>query len=195
MKIVGIIGKSGSGKTTVSGFLEELGAQVINCDLIAREVTAPGSEGLSQIAQTFGAQYLLPDGSLNRKMLGNLVFGDASALQKLNQITHPRIEKRVQELIDTADKDLILLDAPVLLETGLKNFVSHIILVTSTHNKERIKLRDCLSETEATKRLNAQRSDAYFRNYADIVIENDGSVEELRAKTVQLYHALCKEEL
>ncbi len=195
MKTVGIIGKSGSGKTTVSGFLEEMGAQVINCDLVAREVTAPGSDALLKIAETFGAEYLLPDGSLNRKKLGALVFGDSAALQKLNQITHPRIEKRVQELLASAGKELVLLDAPVLLDTNLKNLVSHIILVTSTHNKERIKLRDGLSEKEAQERLNAQAKDAYFRQYADIVIENDGSVEELKEKTVRLYQALCKEEL
>ncbi len=194
MRTIGIIGKSGSGKTTVGRFLKELGAEIIDCDQIAREVTAVGSEGLSKIAKTFGGGYLLSDGSLNRRKLGSLVFGDPSALRKLNEITHPAIEKRVMELIASANKELILLDAPVLLETNLKNLVSHIILVTSTHNKERLRQRDSLSAQEAQKRLNAQRSEEYFKKHADHIIENDGSLEELKEKTTKLYQKLCKEE-
>lgn len=196
-KIIGIIGKSGSGKTTVSRILEECGAHVINCDLIAREIVEPGSAALRQIEETFGTKYLQPDGSLNRKKLGKLVFQEPEALKKLNAVTHPQIEKQVLKRIESIRDGIILLDAPVLLETELKKLVSDIILVTSTHNKliERLKKRDSLKAADAENRLNAQRTDAYFKKYAGMVLENSGSLAELRKKTKSIYETLLKEDL
>ncbi len=195
-KVIGITGKSGAGKSTACDIFHELGAAVVDCDKIAREIVEPGSEALSLIRENFGEEYLLPDGTLHRKKLGSLVFSNPDALRRLNEITHPQIEKEAKKKIDAVAEGLILLDAPVLLETQLKNLVSDIILVTSVQDNmiERLTKRDGLTPAEAQRRLDAQQPESALYPHATILLKNNGSYEELAAKIQELYETLLKEE-
>lgn len=193
--IIGLTGGIGTGKSTVSAMLKAKGIMVIDSDQIAREVVEPGSKALAQIVAHFGQEVLLPDGRLNRKALGVRVFGNEEERKRLMEITHPAIFAETEKRISEAKKNgeaLIVLDSPLLIETGRYKQTDLVVLVYADEETQlqRIMSRDNLTEEEARYRINAQMPIDEKRQYADIIIDNRGTIEELEVQVAQLLNRL-----
>jgi dephospho-CoA kinase len=194
--IVGLTGGIGSGKSTVAAILADLGARVIDADRVGHDVYAPGTEGLRQVAEAFGPGVVAPDGTVDRRALGALVFADPAALARLNAIVHPLIAAEIARRIaaaraDTADVPIVI-EAAVLLEAGWRTLVDRLWVVTTTRENAitRVMAARGLARAEVERRLDAQLADAERRRAADVVIENDGSPAELRARVEGAWDAL-----
>ncbi|MBB4961401.1 dephospho-CoA kinase [Micromonospora polyrhachis] len=187
---IGLTGGIGSGKSVVARRLAQLGAVIIDADRIAREVVAPGTEGLREIATTFGSGVLQDDGSLDRAALGVVVFGDHAARARLEAITHPRVRARTAQLVAEAPPDAIVVnDVPLLVEVGLAA-TYHLVIVVETEQSIRIDrlVRDRgMSAEEAYQRIRAQTSDALRRAAADALLTNNGRLDELHAAVDALW--------
>jgi dephospho-CoA kinase len=188
---VGLTGGIGSGKSTVAGRLAELGAVVIDADVVAREVVEPGSPGLAAVAEAFGPQVLQPDGSLDRAGLGRVIFEDERARRRLNAILHPRIEARTAELVGAVPPDAVLLhDIPLLVEYHLGSGY-HLVLVVHAPGTERVRrlvVDRGMAEAEAWQRVRAQADDDARRAAADVWLDNSGPREALLAEVDRLWH-------
>lgn len=193
--IVGLTGGLATGKSLVAGELKRLGAHIIDADLIAREVVEPGCPAYNDIVKEFGKSVVLPDGRLDRKALGNIVFHDRAALDKLNDITHPRIRERIGEEVKRHEAEgdrLIVLDVALLIEMGVKYHVEKIIVVAAEKEQqiERAMQRDGLSREEAQKRLSCQMDIKEKLEFADYVIDNSTTREAALEQTRALFDEL-----
>lgn len=191
LKVFGLTGGIGSGKSTVASLLRERGVPVVDADELAREAVAPGSEGLAQVLAAFGDELLAADGSLDRKRLGALVFGDESARKRLNALTHPIVRRLSQERFAELDRQGVALaayDVPLLFEVGLDAALRPVVLVAASEQTqiERVRSRDGLSDADARARISAQLPLAEKRRRADYVLENDGSRVDLAAQVEAL---------
>ena len=197
--VLAITGTMGSGKSTASTILAELGADVISADVLAREVVAPGSPALEEIQARFGSSILSESGELKRAALAEIVFSDHSALRDLEAITHPRIRELSTDRFKAALErgcSLIVYDCPLLFESKLESLGFKAILLIAAPEKTciaRICARDNISEDEARARLAAQLPIEYKRENSDIIIENDGSIEDLRNALVKVIEDLASE--
>jgi len=183
---IGLTGGIGSGKSTVAARLAELGAVVIDSDQLAREVVAVGSPGLARVVERFGSGVLAPDGSLDRPGLGRLVFGDPAALADLNAIVHPLVRARSEALTAEAagaGAAVVVHDVPLLVENKLAAGYDRVVVVEAplSLRLQRLAGRGLDPDT-ARARIAAQASDEERRAVADIVLDNSGSVAELRAQ-------------
>jgi len=193
MKAIGLTGGIASGKSTVSNILKELGAVVIDVDLIGRDVVVQGETAYNKIIENFGEDILMPDGSINRKKLGNIVFSDHQNLTLLNQITHPEIIKKVKDIISFYEKEnnkAVVVDAAILIEMGLYKCVDCIWLVVVDKETQLIRLmeRDKLSRNNAQNRINAQITDEQRMEYANVVIDNTQTLDKVKEKVSELWH-------
>lgn len=194
-RVFGVTGGIGSGKSRVAALLRARGVPVVDADELAREVVAPGSAGLSEVVSAFGPEVLGPDGALDRKRLGALVFSDETARKRLNAITHPRVralsQARFTELAQRG-ATLVAYDVPLLFEAGLDAVLRPVVVVAASEPTQlaRIVARDGLSEAEARARIQAQLPMDEKRRRADYVLENDGSLEALEAQVDQLLEQL-----
>lgn len=182
--IIGLTGGIASGKSTVSAMLQELGLPVIDADQIARQIVEPGQRAFNDIVREFGPRVVGPDGQLDRKALGEMVFANPELRLKLNNITHPRLwevfDYRMRQL--TPDTKIVVWDVPLLLETGMDKRVDEVWLVwvDVPMQIERLKNRDNLTEEEARQRLQAQMPIDEKMKRADRIIDNRGTIEETR---------------
>ena len=187
---IGLTGGIGSGKSTVTAALAEFGAVVIDADLLAREVLAPGSDGLQAVVARFGEGVLAVDGSLDRPALASAVFGDESARRDLEGITHPRIAERTAQLMAEVPADQIVVhDVPLLVEKRMGS-AYHLVIVVDAHQAtrlERLVQQRGMSEADARARMDHQATDDQRLVAADVVLSNEGSVEETRAATRTLW--------
>ena len=182
-KITGLTGGSGSGKSTAADELRLLGAVVIDADKIGHDIILKGHPAYDDIVKYFGEEILLPDGEINRKALGKIVFSDPDKLNKLNNMTHPRITDEIRRIISENPDREIVIDAAVLLDCeGIKNLCGKVIVVCADTDMRinRISSRDSISPEAAKARIFAQRSDAELTAFADIVWHNNGSESEFR---------------
>jgi len=193
-KIVGLTGGIATGKSTVSSLLKDWGAEVIDADLVARAVVEPGQLAWQEIRRSFGDEFFQEDGTINRAKLGALVFKDKDALAKLNKITHPKIAERIKEAIiywQGVDHQppLLVVDAPLLIETNLQVLVEEVWLVTCNEKEQirRLMARNNLSHTDALARIKAQMPLEEKKKYADQVIDNSGSIEETQRQVASLW--------
>lgn len=199
--LVGLTGSIGSGKSEVARILEREGAAIIDADLLAREVVAPGSAGLREVVDEFGASVLSDDGALNRKALAALVFSDPVKRAKLEQITHPRIRAlflaRLAELraAPAAHRPAIVVYVvPLLFESRYDYEELDAIVVVSTTREValcRVIARDGCSIEQAESRYNAQLPIAEKVRQADFVIDNSGTLEELSERVRTIFPRLC----
>jgi len=186
--IYGLTGGTGSGKTTVAEYLKEFGCTVVDADIIARSVTAKGSPVLDVLAGIFGQDIIDENGELIRKKLGSIVFGDADKLEQLNDIMREALdEKMLAALKEAQDSRLygkVFFDAPTLFESKREHFVDKIWVVAADREKriERIMKRDGISREEVEKRMANQLPDEEKESRADVVIINDGTLEDLKEK-------------
>lgn len=194
---LGLTGGIATGKSTVSNHFKELGIPVLDADVVAREVVEPGQPALADIVAEFGDEMLLPDGSLNRKALGAVVFGNPEKLAKLNQFTHPRVQASMRAQADAYAKagvPLIVLDIPLLLEGKNAAGADAVMVVTvpADVQQERLMDRNQLSAEDARKRMNSQMPMAEKEQLADYVIDNSGTIaetyEQVDAVLAQLPH-------
>ena len=180
--LIGLTGRSGSGKTAAAGYLCGKGLPVIVSDDVVREVEKKGEPCLAALAGAFGAGVLNEDGELNRHRLGEICFSDREKLQMLNSIVHPYVIERILEETETLAEQgerCCIVEAPQLVESGLIDRVDRVVLIRSSRNLERLLLRDGVSEEQLRARLNAQYTDEYLAEIADIVIDNDSTLEDL----------------
>lgn len=193
MSVIGLTGGIASGKSLVSATLRQLGAKVVDADEVARLVVEPGTVGLAEIRQVFGDAILNPDGSLNRKTLGNIVFADPDKLKRLNEITHPQIYKYFKNEIDNfhkhRDYPALILDVPLLIEAGFHRLADEVWLVVVPKEVQvnRVMERDGVSREQALQRISSQMSVEEKQKYADVIIDNSGSTESTRQKVVELW--------
>jgi dephospho-CoA kinase len=195
MKVIGLTGGIASGVSLVARMFSELGAEVIEADQVSREVVRPGTAALRQIVETFGPHVLAPDGSLDRRRLGQIIFENPDARARLNHITHPLIRRRIWERLGEVRRmrpeAVVIIDIPLLLDTsGPETFdLDGVIVVTASPDQqiERTMMRDGLSREEAQRRVDVQRPVALKAADADWVINNSGSVEETRRQVQALW--------
>jgi dephospho-CoA kinase len=195
LRVFGLTGGIGSGKSTVAALLRERGVPVVDADELAREALAPDSPGLSAVITAFGPGVLLPDGSLDRKRLGALVFADPDARKKLNGITHPIVRQLSQgrfAALEALGVRLAGYDVPLLFEVGLDQTLRPVVVVAASEatQLQRILERGGLSREEAQARIAAQWPLTEKRARADHVIDNDGSRAELAAQVDVLVERL-----
>jgi dephospho-CoA kinase len=192
MRVLGLTGGIGSGKSIVAQMFARLGAVVIDADQLAREVVEPGQPALQEIAATFGRDVLLPDGRLDRPKLAGIIFADAVARAKLDAITHPRIRTRIDELIKArrSGPGVLIVDIPLLYENKRTRSVEKVIVVWVDPQTQlrRIRQRDGLSVEAARQRIAAQMPIEAKRARADHVIDNSGTKEDTRRQVEAIYH-------
>lgn len=189
---VGLTGGIGAGKSVVAKILEDLGAYIVDTDALAREVVAPNSDGFMEIARVW--PQVVRTGALDRAALGEIVFNDPSARERLNAIVHPHIRRLAMEREGRAKHDqLIVHVVPLLFETGYDRLVDKTIAVVAPEDSRiaRIVARDGIDEARVRARMAAQIDPEDARKRADYVIENDGSFERMRERTSEVYRTLA----
>ena len=188
---VGLTGGIASGKSVVASLLEELGAAVVDMDVIAREQTAPGMPALDLIAREFGPEIIAADGSLDRARLRERVFGTPAARKRLEAILHPRIRKAAWEQAATAPGSYLVMVIPLLAETGITTGLDRVLVIDAPREMqvERLRRRDGSTHQQAREILASQASRRQRRALADDVILNDAGLPELLAET-EKFHRL-----
>ncbi len=192
---VGLTGGVASGKSTVAAMLAELGAVVVDADLLAREVVAPGTDGLAEVVAAFGEEVLAEDGSLDRPAMGAIVFADESRRRVLEGIIHPRVRARAAEIEAAAPAGAVVVhDIPLLTETGQAASFDAVLVVdvpVATQVERMVSLRG-MSPEEAASRVAAQASREDRLTIATYVIDNTGTLAELRARVDEVHAALTR---
>jgi len=190
---VGLTGGVASGKSTVSAILDELGAVVIDADVLAREVVARGTDGLREVVAAFGPDVLTDDGELDRPAMGTIVFADPEKRRVLEAIIHPRVRARGAEIEATAGPDSVVVhDIPLLAETGQAEAFDAVIVVdvpTDLQVERMVELRGMTRE-DAEARVAAQASREERLAIATHVIDNTGTLEDLRRRVTEVYREL-----
>lgn len=187
MRVIGLTGGIASGKSTVAGIISNHGMPVIDADQLARDAVLPGSQGLSRIADAFGAALLKDDGTLDRAALAERIFSDPAAREKLESILHPAIkklaEKRLAELRQSGEA-VVFYMAPLLIEAGATDRVDEIWVVYVDRETQlaRIQDRDAVSREDAIRRVAAQMPMDEKAGYGRIVIDNSGTLQELEER-------------
>nr|WP_221493602.1 dephospho-CoA kinase [Actinomadura coerulea] len=192
---VGLTGGIGSGKSEVSRRLREHGAVVIDADRIAREVVEPGTPGLAAVVAEFGRDVLLPSGALDREKVGRIVFADPDRLAALNAIVHPLVGERMQELMDAAPADAVVVyDVPLLAENGLAGMYDEVVVVDAPEETQldRLVARRGMTEEDARARMANQASRADRRAVATHVIDNSGTLADLKTQIDALWASLTR---
>ncbi|MGA2399381.1 MAG: dephospho-CoA kinase [Steroidobacteraceae bacterium] len=187
---IGLTGGIASGKSTVEQRFRELGIPVINADDSARAVVAPGEPGLAAVIAHFGRRLLTPEGELDRRALRSLIFADPNSRKELETLLHPLIRADMDRRVLESEGPYIVLSIPLLIEGGARDRVDRVLLVDADESLqlERLMSRDAVSSEEARATLAAQASRAARLQGADDVIENAGTVSELRQAVDRIHH-------
>ncbi|MBS4461669.1 MULTISPECIES: dephospho-CoA kinase [unclassified Facklamia] len=191
MKVIGLTGGIATGKSTVSQYLISKGYEVIDADLVAREVVEVGQPGLVALVQSFGSSILTVDGQLDRKRLGTLIFSDVPKRQMVNELLHPYIFERIRRKREQSNQAILFIDMPLLFEVGYEKQVDEVWLVYVSKDVQLTRLmeRDSLSMDLAKERLSSQWPIEQKRQLVTTIIDNSGSV---KATYQQVEQALLK---
>jgi dephospho-CoA kinase len=195
-KTIGLTGGIGSGKSTVASMLADLGAVVINADAVGHDIYRPHTDGWRQVTAAFGPSIVCADQTIDRAALGAIVFADPAELRRLNAIVHPLIAAEIHRRIDALRAEgtaaAIVVEAAVLIEAGWQRLVDTVWLVVAgrTVVTERITTQRGLSADDVARRIDSQLSDDERRRFADVVIENTGSLDALRHEVARLWQHL-----
>ena len=200
LTVAGLTGGIASGKSTVADMLAESGARIVDADRIARQAVQPGREAWQAVRNRFGKDILQPNGSLDRVKLGNLVFHDHALKAELERIVHPFVFRQMAAVLENLGKQqpgaVVVLDIPLLIESGLHSTLplNVLVYVPETIQRERLIRRDGLEDAEARARIRAQMPIDAKRAYADVIIDNAGSLTATRRQAVALFRRLCAAE-
>ena len=180
MYVIGLTGNIGTGKSTVLGMLQRLGARTADADRLAHEVVEPGEPAYRAIIDEFGAQVVAPDGRIDRRRLGEIVFADPSRLKRLEELTHPAVTMRIGEIIASAQEPVVVIEAIKLIEAGGRSWCNAVWVVVAPPEQQVARLVTArgMAEAEARQRLAVQGSIAPKLALADVVIDNSGTVED-----------------
>jgi dephospho-CoA kinase len=194
MKVIGLTGGIGSGKSRFVQYLAEFGAAVIDADRLGHEVLK-STQVREELVAAFGREILNLDGEIDRGRLAGVVFNDEAALRKLNRITHPKIFQMVRAQLEAEKQkgtEVAVIEAPLLIEAGWLELIDEVWVVTASETtvSDRLKERGGLSESQARARIGAQASDAERLGHADVIINNDGSPDELKETARRLWERL-----
>jgi dephospho-CoA kinase len=199
MKVIGLTGGIASGKSTVSQFLKELGAVTIDADKVGHEAFKPNTETWREVVDAFGKEILNPDGEIDRQKLGKIVFGDSQALTRLNQIVHPRIYALVKARIEDYRRQgvgLVVLEAPLLFEVDRPSLLADevdevwVTVAPEAVVLRRLKNKTGLSEPQSLARIRSQLTSEERLKHADVVIDTDCGLDELKARVEKLWRRL-----
>ena len=196
MQVIGLTGGIATGKSTVCAILENAGAVIIDADRIARKLVKKNLPAYRQIVDTFGKSILLPGGEINRTALGDLIFNDPRKKQLLNKIVHPQVGKETDRQLKRIEKNnphaLVILDIPLLLESGLHKNLSEVIVVYTPEHIQinRLMQRDHISQENALARIHSQMPIEEKKKLATIVIDNSGMLEDTRKQTLEIFQRL-----
>ena len=182
MTTIGLTGPTGAGKTTALEVLQNMGAVVVDCDALYYDLLREDQDLRGALAATFG-EIFLPNGELDRRKLGTLVFGNKKELERLNAIVYPAIRRAVKRILDNSSADLGIVDAINLVESGLAELCQWTVAITAPREVRlrRIMARDGIDEAYAARRIDAQKPDSYYRKHCSFLLENRaGSREEFR---------------
>ena len=195
MKVIGLTGGIGSGKSTVSGFLAQLGAVIIDADRVGHEALSTSSQVRRELLATFGRQVLTPSGEVNPKKLAEIVFSNPESLSRLNQIMHPRMYDMVRAQLEEYRKQgvgVVVLEAPLLIEASWTSLVDEVWVTVASQSTvlRRLKEKFGLSEPEALARIGCQLASKERVKHADVIIDTDCDLDELKAKVRELWRGL-----
>ena len=198
MLVIGLTGGIATGKSTVSDILENAGAVIIDADRIARQVVKKNLPAYRQIVDSFGESVLLPDGEIDRTALGHVIFNDPRKKQLLNTIVHPQVRKETKRQLRRIEKNdpnaLVILDIPLLYETGMHRNLSEVIVVYAPEHAQvkRLMQRDQISEEDALARIRSQMPIEQKKSRATLVIDNSGTVKNTRKQTLKIFQRLME---
>lgn len=191
-RVIGLTGGIGSGKSTVSKYLAELGAAIIDADKVGHEAFQPGTEAWREVVATFGRDILTPQGEIDRKKLGAIVFDNPVALAQLNGIMHPKMGDMMKAQIDEYRRQgvaVVVLEAAILIEANWTPLVDEVWVTTAPESVvlERLKKQRGLAEEQTLARIRSQLSSEERLKHADVVITNEGNLEEVKARVKELW--------
>ena len=197
MKVIGLTGGIGSGKSTVSRFLGEMGAVVLDADKVGHQAYQPGTETWKELVAAFGEDIVAPDSTIDRRKLGAIVFADPEALAHLNRIVHPRMFDMMKARIEEyrgQGTEVVVLEAAILLEANWTPLVDEVWVTVASEPTvvKRTRERTGLPEEQIKARIRSQLSNEERSQQAKVVITNDGDLEELRVKVEELWQELRK---
>ena len=189
---IGLTGGIGTGKSLVTSFLQQQGANVINADLLGHEAYLPGTVGFEQVVSEFGEDIVGEDGHVDRQKLGPIVFSDPSNMDRLNAIMHPLIKDMIQTQLDDVEGKgqlIAIVEAAVLIEAGWESLFDEVWVVTADEEEiiSRLASRNGLSREDSQKRINSQMTSIERSAHGDVVINNTGSVEDLKENVESLW--------
>ena len=196
MERVGLTGGIASGKSTVSEAFARLGAKVLDADEVAREAVLPGKPAWTKLRHTFGSEFFLPDGEVNRSKLRRLVFADPEQRSRLNAIVHPEVMReidfRFEQLTSSAEHAVVLVDVPLLMEVGVAHRFDKVVVVYANESVQVMRLmqRDGLSREEARQGLSVQIDLREKARKADFVIDNSGTPGETQVQVEKVWQEL-----
>jgi dephospho-CoA kinase len=195
MKVIGLTGGIGSGKSTVSRLLAEEGAVILDADKVGHEAFKPDSEGWHKVVAAFGKQIIAPDGNINRKKLGEIVFGNSESLSRLNQIMHPQMYDMLQAQLEEYQQRgvrVVVLEAAILLEAGWTPLVDEVWVTMAPESTvlKRLKERTGLSQVESQARIRSQLPSTERLKHANVVINTDRNLDEVKAQVKELWQRL-----
>jgi dephospho-CoA kinase len=198
MIVTGVTGGIGSGKSTLCEVWEELGARVVYADNLAKELMVTDPEVQKSLRETFGAETFHPDGSLNKPHLIREAF-DKDRVNELNRIVHPAVHNAFGKICSEAEKSgekMVVKEAALLLNSGRPRELDAVILVLSDRDQQidRVKRRDRVEESDIVNRMKKQPDFETFKSYADYIIENNGTLEEFKQKSKELFFKLMREK-
>ncbi len=190
--VIGLTGNIGVGKSAVLKILQQLGARVIDADKVAHEVMSPGGSAYDAVVAAFGDGVLAKDGTIDRSKLADIVFTDHDQLRRLERIVHPAVEQRISDIIENATEPVVAIEAIKLLESRLRHLCDTIWVVAATRENQlnRLVYQKGLTQEEALRRMAAQSPQAHKVREADVVIHNDGDMEQLKAQVEAAWKAL-----
>jgi len=194
-KVIGLTGGIGSGKSTVSQYLAELGAVILDADKVGHEAFKPNTEAWREVVAAFGRQIVTPSGEIDRKKLGEIVFDHPESLSRLNQIMHPRMYDMVKAQIEEYRRqgvDVVVLEAAVLIEANWTSLVDEVWVTVASETVvlERLKQQRGLEEEQTLARIRNQLSSEERVKHADVIINNNGDLDEVKAKVKELWERL-----
>ena len=199
MQVIGLTGGIATGKSTVSSILKNAGAVIIDADRIARDAVKKGLPAYQEIIDAFGENILLPNGEIDRGLLGDIIFNDPQKKQLLNSIVHPHVRKetnlKLKHIKKTHPNTIVILDIPLLMEAQMhKNFSEVIVVYAPEHTQiERLMQRDGISKADALARVRSQMSIEEKKDLATIVIDNSGTRKNTRKRTLEIFQRIKKQ--